>query len=105
MRFSLLLCTLISACTTQNSTTVQHHEGRTIHVEPPEDGEWDEPGAASHVFTARPRRSRGFPFDLSSSSSIVDAEGRGLWTLHVDDHTMVMAVVVSVVMAVVVSCA
>ena len=46
MRFSLLLCTLISACTTQNSTTVQHHEGRTIHVEPPEDGEWDEPEAA-----------------------------------------------------------
>ena len=46
MRHSLLMCALISACTIQNSTTVSHEEGRTIYVEPPEDGAWDEPEAA-----------------------------------------------------------
>ena len=46
MREMLLLCAVLTACTPQNSATVPYPDGRTIHVEPAEDGEWDDPDAA-----------------------------------------------------------
>ncbi len=47
MRASFLLLGLLSACATQNHGIVPVEDGRTIYVEPPEDGGWDDPAAAS----------------------------------------------------------